>query len=95
MLVNRSIKTVVAVVLAGAATAGVAEVSGAAGGARAVAATTSTQGNPRAVPPILRRASRSELREIRAAEAWEGRKFYYHLPAGARYSSAVYKVFAR
>ena len=95
MLVNRSVKKVVALVLAGASVAGVAEVGGGAVGARAVAATASAQGDPRAVPPILRSASRSELAELRSAEAWDGQEFYYDPPASARYSSAVYSVFAK
>lgn len=95
MLVNRSVKKLVAVVLAGAAVAGVVEVSNGAGGARAVAATTGNQGDPQAVPPILPPARPSELAQIRRAEASERQAFYYHLPAGARYSSAVFDVFAQ
>jgi hypothetical protein len=93
MLVNRSVRKFVALVLAGAAVAGVIEVCSGAVGARAVAATTTNQGDPHAVPPILRPASRSELAEIRAAEAMERQAFYYRPPARARYSSAVFNVF--
>jgi hypothetical protein len=95
MLVNRSVRKLVALVLAGAAVAGVAEVGTGAMGARAVAATTSNQGDPHAVPPILRPATSSELAEIRLAEASEGQEFYYDPPASARYSSAVFSVFAK
>ena len=74
MLVNRSVRKFVALVLAGAAVAGVVEVANGAVGARPVAATTTNQGNPHAVPPILRPASPSELAEIRSAEVLEGRR---------------------
>jgi hypothetical protein len=95
MLVNRSVERVVAVVLAGAAVAGLAEVGAGVGGAGAVAATASDRGDPHAVPPILRPASRSELAELRSAEAWEAQRAYYDPPASARYSSAVLDVFAK
>ena len=39
------------------------------------------RGNPNAVPPILRPASRSELKAIRAAEVLEGQGLYYRPPA--------------
>jgi hypothetical protein len=95
MLVNRSVKKVVVLVLAGAAMAGVAEVGSGTVGAPSAAATTSNQGDPHAVPPILRPASPSELSELRSAEAWDGQAFYYDPPASARYSSAVFSVFAK
>ena len=95
MLVNRSVRKFVALVLAGTAVAGVVEVASGAVGARPVAATTINHGNPHAVPPILRAASPSELAEIRSAEVWEGQEFYYDPPASARYSSAVFDVFAK
>ena len=94
MLVNRSVKKVVVLVLAGAAVAGVAEV-GRTVGAPAAAATTSHRGDPHAAPPILRPASRSELAELRSVEAFDGQAFYYDPPASARYSSAVFSVFAK
>jgi hypothetical protein len=95
MLVNRSVRKFVVLVLAGAAVAGVAEVGSGAVGNRAVAATTSNRGDPHAVPPILRPASRSELAELRSAEARDGQAFYCDPPASARYSSAVFSVFAK
>jgi hypothetical protein len=95
MLVHRSVKKLAALVLASAAVAGVAEVAAGTVGTQAGAASTSSQGNPRAVPPILRSASPSELAELRSAEAWEGQAFYYDPPASARYSSAVFNVFAK
>jgi hypothetical protein len=95
MLVNRSVRKFVALVLAGGAVAGVVEVASGAVGARPVAASTTNQGNPHAVPPILRPATPSELAEIRSAEVWEGQEFYYDPPASARYSSAVFDVFAK
>jgi hypothetical protein len=52
------------------------------------------RGNPNAVPPILRPASRSELKAMRAAEVFEGQEFYYRPPAGAVYDSAVFNAFA-
>jgi hypothetical protein len=95
MRVNRSFKKLVALVVAGAAVAGVAEVGTGPAGARATAATTSDQGDLHAVPAILRPGSPSELAEIRSTEAWEGQKLYYDPPASARYSSAVLNVFAK
>jgi hypothetical protein len=95
MPVNRSVKKLVALMLAGAAVAGAAEISSGVVGVRAAAAASSDQGNPHAVPPILRAASPSELAEIRVAEAWEGQELYYDPPATARYSSAVLNVYAR
>ena len=32
---------------------------------------------------------------MRAAEGWEGQEFYYDPPATARYSGAVFGVFAK
>lgn len=57
MLVNRSVRKFVALVLAGTAVAGVVEAGSEAVGVRRVAATTSNQGDPHSVPPILRQAS--------------------------------------
>jgi hypothetical protein len=92
MPVNRSPKKLIALVLVGATVAAATEIStgavGAHPGARAVSATTSSQGNPNAVPPILRTARPSELAEIRQAEAQEAAAFSYHLPPTARYSNA-------
>ena len=96
MSTNRLAKKLTALALAGAAIA-----AGAAGaqeraagaGARPASASGANRGNPNAVPPILPGARASERAAIRAAEAWEGQEFYYHVPAGARYSSAVFDVF--
>jgi hypothetical protein len=94
MLVNRSVRKFVVLVLAGATVAGV-EVGTGAMGTQAEAATTSSQGDPHAVPPILRPATASELAEIRVAEAWDGLELYYDPPASARYSGAVFNAFAK
>jgi hypothetical protein len=95
MVVNRSVKKLVALALAGAAVAGLAEIGAGAVGAGAASATTSDRGDPHAVPPILRPASPSELAELRSAEAWDGQAFYYDPPASARYSGAVFSIFAK
>ena len=94
MLVNRSFRKFVALVLACAAVAAVAAVTGGALRARAVASTTSSQGNPHAVPPILRVATRSELAAIRRQEAREEAAFSYRLPLSAHYSSAEMDAYA-
>lgn len=100
MPVNRSVKKFVALVLAAAAVVAVLAVTQVGGhsvaagaGNRGAASIAHNQGNPDAVPPILRPATRSELAEM--AEAREGREFYYELPASARYSGAVFSVFAK
>lgn len=94
MLVNRSFTKFVALVLACAAVAAVAVVTGAAPRGQAVASTASSQGNPYAVPPILRAASRSELAAIRRQEAREQAAFSYRLPLSAQYSSAEMDAYA-
>jgi hypothetical protein len=98
MPINRPVKKLIAIVLAVAAVAAAtgtgAQALGARHGARPVTATTRNQGNPNAVPPILRPARPSELAEIRRAEAQERQEFYYRLPPGAQYSDAEMNVFA-
>jgi hypothetical protein len=91
MPVNRSVRKFVALVLACAAAAAV---TGGALSAQAVASTTSSQGNPHAVPPILRAATRSELAAIRSQEAREEAAFSYRLPVSAQYSSAEMDAYA-
>jgi hypothetical protein len=91
MLVNRSFRKFVALALACAAAAAV---TGGALRAQAVASTTSSQGNPHAVPPILRAATRSELAAIRRQEAREEAAFSYRLPVSAQYSSAEMDAYA-
>jgi hypothetical protein len=88
----------IALVLAAAAVAAATQISpqavSARPGARAVSATTDNQGNPNAVPPILRPARPSELAIIRRAEAQKREAFYYEPPADARYSAAEMNAFA-
>jgi hypothetical protein len=97
MSINRRVK-LMALGLAGAAVA-VAAVAGAqavgaqpAAGAVTVAA--GSQGNSRAVPPILPSLRASELAGVRWAEAQQWQALSYRLPAGARYSNAEMNVFA-
>jgi hypothetical protein len=52
------------------------------------------QGNPSAVPPILRPATASELAAIKRAEAQREAARSYSAPAGARYSSADTDAYA-
>jgi hypothetical protein len=98
MPVNRPVKKLTALVLAGAAVAVAAETGtqalAAESGARPVSAITDNQGNPNAVPPILRPARPSELAEIGRAEAQEAQAFQYRLPPTAQYSDAEMNVFA-
>jgi hypothetical protein len=98
MPINRSVKRWTALVLAGAAVAVATETSSQAAGARAgprlVSATIENDGNPNAVPPILRPLRPSELAGLRRAEAQEAHAFDYRLPPNARYSDAEMNVFA-
>jgi hypothetical protein len=94
MLVNPRVKKVGALVLAGVAIAVAGEVGLQVLAAGPASAAAANRGNPNAVPPILRPASRSELAEMRAEESWEGREYWYDPPASARYDSAVLGVFA-
>jgi hypothetical protein len=64
------------------------EVVAAGAGSQRVASTGHSQGNPRAVPPILVPASPSELALIRQVEAREAAATAYHPPASAQYSLA-------
>jgi hypothetical protein len=96
MSTNRSARKLTALALAAAAIAAGAagtQAHAAGSGARPASGSGANRGNPNAVPPILRRARASELAAIRATEASEGQEFYYHSPADARYSSAVFDVF--
>jgi hypothetical protein len=96
MSTHRSAKKLTALVLTGATiVAGAAgtQAHAAGSGARPASGSGANGGNPNAVPPILPRARASEHAAIRAAEAREGQAFYYHPPADARYSSAVFDVF--
>ena len=97
MPINRPVRKLTALVLAGAAVAVAAETGtqGLAAQSGARPAITDNQGNPNAVPPILRAARPSEFVEIRAAEAWDGQELYYDPPASARYSGAVFGAFAK
>jgi len=63
-------------------------------GARPVGSIAASQGNPNAVPPILRPATASELARIRLVEAQEAAAFAYHPPANARYSLAEMNAYA-
>jgi hypothetical protein len=98
MSVDRSIKRVFGLVLVAAAVVvvsaigGLSAVAGASGRpARAIAV---DQGNPSAVPPILRPARASELTAINGAEAQRQAARSYGAPAGARYSSADIDAYA-
>lgn len=97
MSINRRIK-LMALGLGGVAVA-VAVVTGAQAvgaqpGARAVTVAAGSQGNSRAVLPMLPPLRTSELAEVRWAEAQQWQASSYRLPAGARYSNAEMKVFA-
>ena len=97
MFINRRVK-LMALGLGGVAVA-VAVVAGgqavrAQPGARAVTVTAGSQGNSRAVPPILPPLRASELAGLRRAEAQQWQALSYRLPAGARYSNAEMNVFA-
>ena len=98
MPVNRSVKKLIAPVLAGVAVAVATQIGAPPAGARdrawPVCATTYEHGYPDAVPPILPPPRCSELPEIRRAEAQEAAAFAYHLPPTARYSDAEMNVFA-
>jgi hypothetical protein len=90
MPINRPVKKLTALVLAGAAVTAATQAGAQPGGAQAAArpacTTTNDRGNPNAVPPVLRPARPSELAAIRAAEARQGQALYYDPPATARYS---------
>jgi hypothetical protein len=95
--INRPVKKAFALVVtagavAGAATVGVHPI--ASGATRQAASVANVQGNPNAVPPILRAATPPELAAIRLQEAREARAFSYHLPLTARYSNAEMDTYA-
>jgi hypothetical protein len=93
MSTHRPIKTLLALMLAAAAILAT-ETSAQAVGAQCGVETADNQGDPNAVPPILRPARASELAEIRLAEAQQQQRFYYRPPAGALYSDAEMNAFA-
>jgi hypothetical protein len=97
MSINRRVK-LMALGLGGVAVAVVAvafaQAAGAQPAARAVTVTAGSQGNSRAVPPMLPPLRASELAGVRSAEAQQWRALSYRLPAGARYSNAEMNVFA-
>ena len=97
MTVNRPIrKAFVRVVAPGVVAAAIAVgVQPIASGApHQVAGFTGGQGNPNAVPPILRAATPSELAALRVQEAQEARALSYRLPLTARYSNAEMDTYA-
>jgi hypothetical protein len=98
MPINRAVKVSIALVLGGAAVVAAAQSGtqalGAQPGARPVSAAGDNQGNPDAVPPILRPVRPSELAQMRRAEAQKWQALSYRLPAGARYSNVEMNVFA-
>ena len=98
MSVDRPIKRLFALVLVAAAVVVATEVGGhsVASGAsgRPAGSIAVDQGNPNAVPPILRPARASELAAIHRAEAQWAAALSYSLPAGARYSSADIDAYA-
>jgi hypothetical protein len=98
MCIDHPIKRVFMLVLVSAALAAVSAVGG-----HSVAAAASgqqphsiavEQGNPSAVPPILRPERASELAAIKRAEAQREAASSYRPPAGARYSSADTDAYA-
>lgn len=97
MFINRPVKSIAlglgGVVVAVAAVTG-AQALGAQPAARAVTVAADSQGNSRAVPPMLGQLRASELAEVRWGEAQQWQASSYHLPAGARYSNAEMNVFA-
>ena len=88
MSADRSIKRLTALVLAVGATVVVPGAGTQAASAQAVTATTHSQGNARAVTPILRPARPSELATIRSSEVRKAQAFAYHPAGSARYSNA-------
>jgi hypothetical protein len=94
MPVNRSVKSLTALVLAACASVAVAGGGTQTAGAQPATATTSSHGNPSAVPPILRPARPSELAAIRESEAQKAQAAAYAPPAGARYSMAEMNAWA-
>jgi hypothetical protein len=93
MFINRRVKLMALGLVAVAAAAG-AQAVGAQPAARAVTVAAASQGNSRAVPPMLPPLRASELAGVRRAEAQQWQALSYRLPAGARYSNAEMNVFA-
>ena len=97
MFINRPVKSIAlglgGVAVAVAAVTG-AQALGAQPAARAVTVAADSQGNSRAVPPMLPPLRALELAEVRWGEAQQWQALSYRLPAGARYSSAEMNVFA-
>jgi hypothetical protein len=98
MSVNRAVKRLIVLVLAGAAVVAAAQSGTPALAARAgagpVSVAAGSRGNPHAVPPILAPLRSSQLAAMRRAEAQQWQALSYRLPAGARYSMAEMSVFA-
>jgi hypothetical protein len=97
MMVHRSVKKALVLVVAGGALVAaslVGDLSVASGAARHSASVSDGRGNPNAIPPILRAATASELAAIRRQEAREADAFSYRLPLTARYSDAEMDVYA-
>jgi hypothetical protein len=95
---RRPITKVLAVSLAATAVAAASQIGAqpvsAGADARLVGTTADNQGDPNAVPPILRPARPSELAAIRRAEAQEALQINYDPLATARYSSAEMSAYA-
>jgi hypothetical protein len=98
MYIHRPAKQMIALALAAGAVATATQIGaepvGAQARVRPPCTTTSAQGNPNAVPPILAPPPCSDLPAIRRAEAREGQEFFYHLPATARYSPVEMDLYA-
>jgi hypothetical protein len=98
MHAHRPVKRMIALALAATAVAATAQIGtepvGAQARGRLECTTTSNQGDPNAVPPILPAPPCSDLAAIRRAEVQEGEEFFYHLPATARYSTVEMDVYA-
>lgn len=97
MSTNRPMKKLFALVLTAATVAVCTQLDGhtvAAGASSQPAGLTGEQGNPHAVPPILRRATPSELAAIASAEAEEAAARSYRLPDTARFSDAEMNAYA-
>jgi hypothetical protein len=66
----------------------------AAGTSRPAASIAANQGGSNELPPILRRATPSELAAITSSEESDAQALYYRPPANARYRSAELNVYA-
>jgi hypothetical protein len=97
MSANRPMKKLFALVLTAATVALCTQLDGhvvAAGASSQPAGLTGEQGNRGVVPPILRRATPSELAAIASAEAEEAAARSYVLPDTARFSYADIHAYA-